>query len=253
MVARVYSASLSRHELLNLLEEIDVAEGDWTSVYLRPQSVLPHAELATPFLPVLDGVLAIAQLLDDEVVQREVKRFGTGLVVFRSGGATHALVPPFPVEKDTGCLGRPDTGTLRELVTRRWHIAFVLVTWGAYVAGLYQGLSYVRHRQGTGHIHPHTKKGGSSQARYQRRTQGQRAEFLRRAGTHIDEEFGSETVDHLFFGGNRLIIGPLMEECQFVRRHAAVLAARTLLVKRATLSSLDGAVGQAYSSMWFRA
>ena len=249
----MHSANLSRYELLNLLDEIDATEGEWMSIYLRPESVVQRSERPNPIEPVADGVLAVAALLQDEAVQREVARFQTGVAVFRSAAVTHVLVPPFPLVQDTARLGRPETETLRELVTGDRRLAFVLVTWGAYVASLYRGASYVRHKQGTGHIHPHTKKGGSSQARYQRRTQGQRAEFLRRAGTHIDEEFGSETVEHLFFGGNRLIVGPLMEECRFVRRHAAVLSPRTRLVKRATLASLDGAVGRAYSSVWFRA
>ncbi|MCK9357665.1 MAG: hypothetical protein M0R22_11075 [Dehalococcoidia bacterium] len=244
--------SLSRVELLQLLGDMDSATGEWLSVYLRPESVRPRSERPVLQSQVDERLIAVASLLDDEEVQRQVERYGTGLVVFQSMDATHAVVPPFPVLRDTACVGRPETEPLRELMGQPRRIVFVLVTWGAYVAGLYEGLRYVRHKQGTGHIHPHTKKGGSSQARYQRRTQGQRAEFLRRAGAHIDEEFGTEAVDHLFFGGNRVILKPLADECQFVRRHMPVLSPRTLLVKRATLASLDGALGQAYSSVRFR-
>lgn len=244
--------SLNRVELLRLLDDLDSATGEWMSVYLRPESVRPRSERPVLQSQVDERLIAVASLLEDEGVRRQVERYGTGLVVFRSGEATQAVVPPFRVLKDSACVGRPETEPLRKLMEQPRRTVFVLVTWGAYVAGLYEGLRYVRHKQGTGHIHPHTKKGGSSQARYQRRTQGQRAEFLRRAGAHIDEEFGTEAVDLLFFGGNHVVLKPLSDECQFVRRHLPVLSPRTLLVKRATLASLDGALGQAYESVRFR-
>lgn len=247
------SENLARFELLRLLDALDGAEGQWLTVFLRRDSVRPCPERTALMSPVDERVASVAAALEDEDVQRAAERYGTGLAVFQSPEATYIVVPPFPVLMDMARVGRPDTGPLRDLVERRHRIAFVLVTWGAYVAGLYEGLQYVAHKQGTGHIHQHTKKGGSSQARYQRRTQGQRAEFLRRAGGHIDDVFGEEEVDHLFFGGNRLILRPLTEECDFVRRHLPVLSPRTLLVKKATLSSLDGALGQAYSSVCFRA
>jgi len=246
------SENLTRIELLRLLDELDSATGEWLSVFLRWDSVQPRMTPAMLLSAADECVVSVAAILEDEGVQRSVERYGTGLAVFRSLDATYAVVPPFPVLRDSARVGRPETGPLRELLEQRRCIAFVLVTWGAYVAGLYEGLQYVAHKQGTGHIHQHTKKGGSSQARYQRRTQGQRAEFLRRAGGHIDDVFGAEEIDYLFFGGNRLILRPLAEECDFVRRHLPVLSPRTLLVKRATLSSLDGALGQAYTSVSFR-
>jgi hypothetical protein len=244
--------SVTRVELLKLLDDLDAVEGEWLTVFLRRDSIQPQAGRAALLSPIDERVVSAAAVLEDDGVQRAVERYGTGLVVFQSPGATHVVVPPFPVLKDSARLGSPETGPLRQLMEQRRRVAFVLVTWGAYVAGLFEGLQYVAHKQGTGHIHKHTKKGGSSQARYQRRTQGQRAEFLRRAGGHIDDVFGAEEVEHLFFGGNRLILRPLTEECDFVRRHLTVLSPRTLLVKRATLASLDGALGQAYSSECFR-
>jgi len=243
---------LTRVELLGLLDRLDQADGKWLSVFLRPESVGTRTEKSALLSPADECVISAAAILEYEDVQCMAERYGTGLAVFQSPDVTYVVVPPFPLMRDSAHVGRPETGALRELMVQHRRIAFVLVTWGAYVAGLFEGLNYVAHKQGTGHIHKHTKKGGSSQARYQRRTQGQRAEFLRRAGGHIDDVFGAEEIDHLFFGGNRLILRPLAEECEFVKHHLSALSPRTLLVKKATLSSLEGALGQAYTSVCFR-
>ena len=235
-----------------LLRELDAAPGEWVSVYLRPESVQGHPARLVLTSKVDPRLLEVASLIEDEPLQKELARFGTGLALFHQGGTTIAVAPPFPVTQDEVTTGRPHVGPLRELVEQPRRTVLVLATWGAYVVALHDGDALIRYKKGTGHIHPPHKKGGSSQARFARRTENQRAEFLKRVGGHIDEELGQERVEHIFFGGNRLILRPLMEESRFLRDHVTTISPRTLLVKRATLDTMGPALTDAYSSVVFR-
>ena len=243
---------VTKPQLLVLLERLSAAEGEWLTVYLRPESVRERSD--RPVLPsrVDPRLLDAGTLIEDEALQREAARCGTGLALFLGPDSTFAIVPPFPVQQDEVVLGPPRVESLRASVEHPPRTALVLATWGAYVVALYDGDTLVRYKKGTGHIHPPHKKGGSSQARFARRTENQRAEFLRRVGGHIDDELGQERVEHIFFGGNRLILSPLTKESRFLKDHAHHVAPRVLLVKKATLDTMSAALVDAYSAMLLR-
>ena len=243
---------VTRAHLLTLLHEVAAAPGDWVSVYLRPETLRTRPTRLVLESQVDNRLIEAATFIEDESLQRELERFRTGLALFYSAGAAMAVVPPFAVTHDSVVAGRPQVEPLRALLERPRRTLIVLVTWGAYVVALFDGDSLIRYKKGTGHIHPPHKKGGSSQARFARRTENQRAEFLRRVGGHIDEELGQEHVEHIFFGGNRLVVKPLMQESRFLRDNATLLSPRTILVKKATLDTRDGALVEACSSTVFR-
>ncbi len=246
------SQRLGPVHFLRLLAQLDEETGDWDTVYLRKDTLSARQPRPVFASDTDQRLLHVDTLVEDEHLHRELVKYGTGLVLFRSAGATYAIAPPFSVKSDLVSTGRPDTKPLREMMEHPHRIALVLVTWGAYVAALYRGTELQQHKQGTGHIHPPHKKGGSSSSRFARRTEEQRREFLKRAGNRIDERFEGETVDYVFFGGNRLILRPLAGHSRFVRNSAPVLAPRILDVKRAKLGTLDGALAEAYSSVLFR-
>ncbi|MBN1856272.1 MAG: hypothetical protein JW846_04890 [Dehalococcoidia bacterium] len=242
---------LVRTELLSLLSDLDAATIAWDTVYLRSDSLAARAS-ASSLHPEKDKrLLHIDTFTQEEHVTRELARYGTGLVAFHSESAAFAIVPPFPVSEDILTSGRPMTQPLRTMLEYPHRILLVLVTWGAYVAALYEGPTYQRHKKGTGHIHPPHRKGGSSSARFARRTEEQRKEFLKRAGSNIDEVFGEEPVDYLFFGGNRLILKPLEAYSGVIRKAGARLSPRTLNVKKATLDVISDALKDATTSVLF--
>jgi len=244
---------ITKTQLLALLRELGSSSAEWVSVYLRPASIEARPARLVLEDKVDQRLVEAASLIEDDQLQRELERYGTGLSLFYSGVTALAVVSPFAVPDDLVTVGPPHVGPLREQLERPRRTGLLLVTWGAYVVALYDGDSLVHYKKGTGHIHPPHKKGGSSQARFARRTENQRAEFLRRVGGHIDDQLGQERVEHIFFGGNRLIVRPLMAESRFLRDHAALLSPRTLLVKKATLDTMEGALSDAYSSVMFRA
>ncbi len=247
----MYGKKITRQQQLDLLRELQAAEGDWVTVYLRHETVKEHPARLV-FKPNVDPrLLEASSLIEDEVLQREMERFGTGLALFHGAAHSYSVVPPFKVSEDKVVTGAPLVEPLRAEIDRAHRTLLVLVTWGAYVSALYEGEKLLHHKKGTGHIHPPHKKGGSSQARFARRTENQRAEFLGRVGAHIDAEFGQEQVEHIYFGGNRLILRPLTKESRFLREHAQLISPRVLLVKKATLDVLCEALVDAYSAILF--
>ncbi len=244
---------VTREKLLKLTDTLaETTQTDWVSVYLRPDTLESQRERLIPNKDTNHRLMEVASFIEAERVQRELRRYGTGLVLFYSEDAALAVVPPIPVTDDLIVTGAPHTKPLRESLERQQRVVLVLVTWGAYVVALYTGGSLVRYKKGTGHIHARHKKGGSSQARFARRTEEQRKEFLKRVARHIDEELGTAQVERIYFGGNRLILKLLVEESRFLRDRAALLSPRTLLVKRATGDTMDSAIAEAYSAVVFQ-
>ena len=242
---------LPRTELLSLLSDLDAATVEWDTVCLRSDSVTSRATRSGFESEKDQRLLMVDTFMEDEHLTRELARYGTGLVVFHSEEASFAIVPPFSISENLVSSGKPLTEPLHSLLERPHRIMLVLVTWGAYIAALYEGTTYQRHKKGTGHIHPPHKKGGSSSARFARRTEEQRKEFLKRAGNRIDEAFREESVDYMFFGGNRLILKPLTEYSNVIKNSRSQLSPRTLNVKRGTLDVIDDALRDAFTSVIF--
>ncbi|MFW6057084.1 MAG: Vms1/Ankzf1 family peptidyl-tRNA hydrolase, partial [Chloroflexota bacterium] len=168
------STHISRARLLRFLEELEQTQGEFITVYLTAGSLQVPSSRLLPGGGTDRGLSDISEFIEDEAVQRESRRYGTGLVLFYSAASLQALVPPLPIREDRAVEGKPDTGALREMLGDAYRVAFVLVTWGAYNAAIFQGTDKKHGKKGTGHIHPHHKKGGSSAARFQRRTEEQR-------------------------------------------------------------------------------
>lgn len=246
------STRTTKTRLQRLLDELDSTPGEFITVYLSPESVQSRSSKFAPRSGVDARLAEISKVLEDDAVQREAGRYQTGAVVFYSAASLRVVIPPLPLHDDLAVEGRPETAPLREMLGDSHRIAVVLVTWGAYVAAVFQGMERKHGKKGTGHIHPHHKKGGSSQARFQRRTEEQRREFLKRVGSRVDTEFEGEDIDYVFFGGNRLILKPLGEHSLFMRRAGDKLMHRILNVERADREAMEGAIEDAYLSAVLR-
>ncbi len=241
-----------RAKLFQLLDELDQTAGEFITVYLTQNTLQAPSSRLQPRSLVDSRLRDVSTIVEDEAVQRDARRYGTGVVVFYSPITVYAVIPALPVREDRAVEGVPNTAPLRQMLGDTNRVALVLVTWGGYVAALFQGMQRKHSRKGTGHIHPLHKKGGSSQARFQRRTEEQRRQFLKRVGARVDAELQGEAVDHVFFGGNRLILKPLTDHSLFLRQAATILMQRILNVERADQEALDSAIEDAYTSIVLR-
>ena len=131
-------------------------------------------------------------------------------------------------------------------------MGIVLVNWGSYAVGVFQGNRLVASKTGTGHIHPRHKKGGRSQKRFARRTEEQKKDFLRRAANRIEETLQGYQLEHLFFGGNRLILKPLLDETAYLRSHTPQISPRHLTLRYADREALLSSLEHANESLGFR-
>jgi peptide subunit release factor 1 (eRF1) len=127
----------------------------------------------------------------------------------------------------------------------------VLVTWGSYALGIFDAGNLVEWKTGTGYIHKKHRKGGRSQKRFARRTEEQKKDFLRRAGNRIDERLGSFAPDYIFFGGNRLILKPLIQECKYLQTKAGKISSRVLDVRYADREALVNSLAEITKSLVF--
>lgn len=242
---------LNKSRMLAELGRLKNDRDDYLTIYAGPQSFpgyIYRAIESGEFVPE-----EMEQFINDKSIQREVEHMATGAVLFWSHNESRIIViPPFPVEENRFCSGRPDTEPLKNLLERERISGLVLMTWGSYGVGVLQGTRIVAYKKGTGHIHPRHRKGGSSQKRFARRTLEQKKAFLRRVAGHIEEVFASYRLEHIFFGGNRLLLEPLMEESPYIKYRSGMISSRFIDVRHADRKMLMDKAEEINSSIVFQ-
>ncbi len=241
MQSRLYS----KPGLYRLLSPLEAAAHDSVTVYITPDSFPDYVgelQLGPRYRTLAEE---INEAVNAEAVISGARRYGTGAAIFWDGIYNKLVVlPPFPVVHNKLLVNKLDTSGLREILEKRRVIGVVLVTWGWYALGVFDGGNLVASKTGTGHIHKKHKKGGSSQKRFARRTEEQRSDFLRRVGNRIDERLMGFAPDQIFFGGNRLILKPLIEESKYLQARTGKILPRILDVRYADREALAGSLAE---------
>jgi len=242
---------LNRSSLLQLLDQFQAESQDCITVYLTQDSLRRLAgEIRSR--PVVIPEEA-REVLEDESILQATGRYESGLVLIQSAGGNGIVVlPPFNIAEDRVSQGAVDTSPLRQLLEQERLIGMVLVNWGSYAVGVFQGNTLVSSKVGSGHIHKRHKKGGSSQKRFARRTEEQKKEFLGRAANRVEQIFHGYQMEHIFFGGNRLILKPLLNESVYMMSHAAQISPRHLHARYNNHESLLSSLEDVYKSLCFR-
>jgi len=215
------SRFFSKAGLCRFLSSLEVPAEDFVTVYIAPNSFPDYAEVLS--LGPKYGAYAgeIKEAVKTEAVIVGADKYRTGAAIFWGGiGNRHIVLPPFPIAENKVSVGKFDTSVLYEVLERRYVIGVVLVAWGSYALGIFDAGNLVAWKKGTGYIHKKHRKGGRSQKRFARRTEEQKKDFLRRVGNRIEERFGSFAPDYIFFGGNRLILNPLIQESKYLQTKA---------------------------------
>ena len=231
--------ALSKKKLYDFVAELKTSPGDYMSLYVKPSS-FPHYidELA---LGPEHSMYAneIKESVNSKAVIGEAERYNTGAAIFwQQEGNKHIVLPPFPLTENKVFLGELDTSLLYETLERKYAIGVVLVAWGSYSIGIFRHDELVESKTGTGYIHKEHRKGGMSERRFARRTKEQKKDFLRKVSNRIEERFKNYTLDHIFFGGNRLIRKPLLKECQYLELEAHKFSGRVLDIRYADKKAL---------------
>jgi hypothetical protein len=238
--------------LYHFISSLEASTGDFVTVYVAPASFPDYTDTLSLVPEYDEHVGEIKEAVKTEVVISGAGKYGTGAVIFWDGiGNKHVVLPPFPIVENKVSVGRPDVSALYEVLERGYVIGVVLVAWGSYALGVFDADNLVAYKTGTGYIHKKHKKGGRSQKRFARRTEEQKKDFLRRVGNRIEERFGNFTPDYIFFGGNRLILNPLIQESKYLQAKASKISSRILDVRYADREALAGSLAEITRSLVF--
>jgi len=238
--------------LHRFLSSLETSVEDSVTVYIASNSFPDYANALSLVPEYNECAVEIKEAVKTEAVISSAEKYGTGAAIFWNGiGDKHIVLPSFPIVENKVLVGRPDISALYEVLERRYVIGVVLVAWGSYALGVFDAGNLVAYKVGTGYIHKKHKKGGRSQKRFARRTEEQKKDFLRRVGNRIEERFGNFAPDHIFFGGNRLILNPLIQESKYLQAKAGKISSRILDVRYADREALAGSLVEITRSLVF--
>jgi len=241
----------TRMQLCDFLFRLKASSGNYITIYVTPLS-FPRLINDSSFNS-RDALYGeIISSISIKAVTQEIEKHATGAVVFwQEQGHRHIVVPPFPITVEESITGDVDVSYLYDLVGRGYFIGVVLVTWGSYAIGVFDYDNLVKWKVGTGHIHKKHRKGGSSSKRFARRTEEQKKDFLRRVGNRIDENFSQYRLDYIFFGGNRLILKPLMGDSKHLESERQRIFSRVLDVRKVDRDLLHRSLEKVTESVVF--
>jgi len=242
--------AISKRKLYKLLGQLESSRGDYVTLYVKPSSFPHYVNLLSLDPKYSECVDEIKQLANAKAVIQAAEKYETGAVIFwQTSGNKYIVLPPFPISDNKVSLGKPDISLLQETLERKYTIGVILVAWGSYAVGIFRGDNLVESKTGTGYIHKEHKKGGSSQKRFARRTEEQKKDFLRKVANRIDERFENQSLDYIFFGGNRLILRPLSKECSCLESQASKTCTRILHARYADREALHQSLNEITMSL----
>jgi len=245
MKGRLYSKT----DLRRFLSTLDASSDDFLTIYIAPSSFPDYLNQLTVGDKYEAWVAEIKKAAGTKEVVESVAKYNTGAVIFWSPTNKHMVLPAFSIPANKMQKGVLDASVLRDTIEGKYLIGVVMVTWGWYALGMFDGDSLIECKTGTGYIHKEHKKGGRSQKRFARRTEEQKKDFLRRVGNRIEERFGSYLPDYIFFGGNRLILKPLIKESTYLQTRTDKISPRVLNVRHADREALGGSLTEINRSL----
>ena len=129
--------------------------------------------------------------------------------------------PPFGLAHER-VYERVELGPLFEELARDHVVAALLVRVGGYAVGVFEGERLVASKVGTRFVKGRHKKGGSSQARFRRRREGQERVLIEDAAetaARVLEPY-RDRIEHVALGGDRAAVKRVLESLPWLREMA---------------------------------
>jgi Actinobacteria/chloroflexi VLRF1 release factor len=229
--------------MLSLLDELEVAEGTATSLYIPNDLPLPEVKKA---LRAPLG-LGIEEALPD--IDKSVACSKTGAIIFWGEQNKYLVLPPFPIKERLFSSGY-DVEQLRSILQQELTVALILLRLGAYAVGVFQGEKPVSSKVGTGLVHSRHRQGGSSAHRFERHREKQIESFFTRVCSHVQEHLGPylKQLDYVIYGGERHTLLSFRKQCEFLQQFDDRTLAKLLNVREPKQATLEAAIIQAWSS-----
>ena len=232
---------IKRPGLLNLLDQLESADGTSVSFYIPPG--LSESEVEKTL-----SVVAGAADVMPEITQA-ISRSATGAVLFWGDQGKYLVRPPFPVSEKLFSSGY-DVESLRSLLKRDLMIALILLRLGAYAIGVFRGEKLLSSKVGTGHIHARHKKGGTSQQRFARGRLKQMEFFFDRVCGRVRERLEPYMgrLDYVVYGGERHTLLSFRKWCEYLAVVDDRVLGRTLNVREPKQATLEAAIEEVWTS-----
>lgn len=235
-------AEYSRARLLHLLKVLDAAPPpDAETAALLPGE--------TPdFVPACLSAALWAELVE------QISHSNTGAFLFLASDQALLVAPPFPVEtafRVAGYRGAP----LRDLLLARRRLAVLLLRYGGWAVGLYDGDTLLEGRNGGRFVKNRHRKGGQSQRRFDRIREKQIDLLYEQACSAAIERLTSHAaeLDFLVFGGDRHTVQAFRKECTTVETLPVRVLPRFLTVpepRHETLERLPALLTSSHVTTW---
>lgn len=229
--------------MLRLLDKMEAAEGQATSLYIPHD--LPASEVEKTLKAPLG--LGAAEVLPD--IAEAVGRSKTGTVILWGEQGKYLVLPPFPIKEKLFASGY-DVEPLRALLRRELSVALILLRLGAYAVGVFQGEKLMSSKVGTGLVHSRHKKGGSSAHRFERHREKQIEYFFTRVCNHVEERLEPylQQLDYVIYGGERHTLLSFRKQCHFLQQLDERTLGTLLNVREPKQAALEAAITQVWSS-----
>jgi peptide subunit release factor 1 (eRF1) len=182
--------------------------------------------------------MAPPAVLPDELIS-SIAGSDTGAVVFWDAPQPYVVLPPFPVETSASFDGwRLDV--LTDLVDRPRRIGVLLLRLGSFAVGIYESRTLVSSKVGSRFVKGRHSKGGSSQARFQRRRDEQARALYRKACEVLQDVVDAypARLDHFLAGGDRRTLAAFEKDCSYLERLERLRLGRVLDVRHPNLAAL---------------
>ncbi len=184
-----------------------------------------------------------------EVMKGDVRVKNHGLIVIWSDPVKLLInTPKFFSEKiSEGCF---ELHSIKEIFKRQLTIGVVLLRLGYYAVGIFRGDELVVSKSGSRYVHGRHKKGGSSQARFQRIRNKQAFEIYKKTCEVTRGQFVpyERYIDHIFLGGESHVLGDFIDVCTYLHKHKRIVADKILEIRRPGQKALEGILRQIWTS-----
>lgn len=224
--------------MLRTLSELEARGQCRHTIYLNPQSLRQSQASLSKALET--HIRESSPTTEHYDVVRQVGESDTGVVLFWWDDRALAVVPPFPVEKETYSQ-RANTAPLVELLSRELLVGVVLLRLGRYAVGVFQGDRLVTSKSDSRYVKRRHRAGGSSQRRFERSRERLIRELFDKACQVTRDVFSpfENRIDYILMGGERHTLQGFTRRCTFLHRFGCVTLRRVLEVDQPGQKALE--------------
>lgn len=216
----------SLFELVTELESYKSENPDMVSIYIAPESALP--EIPEVF---------------NEVIKR-IRKSATGAIIFswQQREKNILVFPPFPVNRDEIFHDKFfRTEQLKEILTKEYFLGIILLRLGEYAVGIFEGNKLISSKCGKKLVRAKHRKGGYSQARFQRIREVQADRFFDEVYNSLKNKFEPylSKLDYVLYGGTKITIKNFLKRNHLLKKISEKTLDRTLDVHEINKKALE--------------